>query len=200
MVQLDVDDGQGDEQRELPGPCHALRAVRGIEADRRIHPPVVWHRLWGRCSRRHLSMQVLDDATRGDVPRTSEHDVECLVTLIVTGLGIRMAVYSLEVPFVLLEPHSVLLILFRVCLLFALPLAGRHVITMLLLQLLVVLFHELLDFLTLLSVVARRVVHWTMRLSVIAVRRLTGALVASGTSAPPATAAVTAAVGALASG
>jgi hypothetical protein len=145
-------------------------------------------------------MQVLDDATRGDVPRTSEHDIECLVTLIVTGLGIRMAVYGLEVPFVLLEPHSVLLILFRVCLLFALPLAGRHVITMLLLQLLVVLFHELLDFLTLLNVVARRVVHWTMRLSVIAVRRLTGALVASGTSAPPATAAVTAAVGAPASG
>jgi hypothetical protein len=43
---------------------------------------------------------------------------------------------------------------------------------------------EFLDFSALLSVVVRRVVHWAMRASVIAVRRLTGALVTSGTSAP----------------
>jgi hypothetical protein len=42
MVQLDVDAGRGDKQRELPGPCHAFRVVRGAEADRRLHPPVVW--------------------------------------------------------------------------------------------------------------------------------------------------------------
>jgi hypothetical protein len=52
---FDVDDGWGDEQRELPDPCHALGVVRGVEADRRLHPLVVWRRLWGRCGRCHLS-------------------------------------------------------------------------------------------------------------------------------------------------
>jgi hypothetical protein len=111
-----------------------------------------------------------------------------------------MAIYGLEVPFVFLEPHFVLLVLFRVCLLFALPLAGRRAIPALLLQLLTVLFCKLLDFLVLLGAVARGVLHWTKRPSVIAVGRLMGALVTSGTSAPPATVAATAAVGAPASG
>jgi hypothetical protein len=66
---------------------------------------------------------------------------------------------SLEVPFGLLEPHFILLVLFKVCLLFALPLAGRCAVATLLLQLLAVLFRELLDFPVLLSVVACRVVH-----------------------------------------
>jgi hypothetical protein len=36
--QLDVDDGQGDEQWELPGPSHALGAVRAIKVvDVSIH-------------------------------------------------------------------------------------------------------------------------------------------------------------------
>jgi hypothetical protein len=83
-----------------------------------------------------------------------------------------------------LEPHSILLVLFRVCLLFALLVLGRHAITALLLQLLAVLFHELLDFPALLNVAAHRVVHWTKCSSVITVGRLTGALVASGTSPP----------------
>jgi hypothetical protein len=59
--------------------------------------------------------------------------------LIVTRLGVRMAIYGLEVPFGFLEPHFVPLVLFRVCLLFALPLAGRRIVAALLLQLLVVL-------------------------------------------------------------
>jgi hypothetical protein len=95
----------------------------------------------------------------GDVSRASEHNIERLVMLVVTGLGVRMVIYGIEVPFGFLEPHSILLILFRVCLLFALPLAGRRAIAVLLLQLLVVLFPELLDFSALLSVVARGVVH-----------------------------------------
>jgi hypothetical protein len=145
---------------------------------------VVWGCPWGRRDRHHLSAQVLDDATGGDVPRASEHNVERLATLIVTGLGVRMAIYGLEVPFGFLGPHSVLLVLFRVWLLFALSLAGRRAVTALLLQLLTVLFRELLDFLTLLGAVARGVVHWTTRPSVIAVGRLTKALVASETSTP----------------
>jgi hypothetical protein len=126
VVHLNVDDGRGDKQRELPSPYHVLRAVRGIEAGRRLYPPVVSSRPWGRRGRRHLSTQVLDDVTGGDVLRASEHSVELLVTLILTGHGVRMAIYGLEVPFGFLEPHSVLLVLFRVCLLFALPLAGRR--------------------------------------------------------------------------
>jgi hypothetical protein len=152
VVQLDVDDGQRDEQRELPSPCHALGAVRGVKADQRLNPPVVWRHLWGKCGRRYLSAQILDDVMGGDVPRTFERDVECLATLVVTGLKVRMVVYGLEVPFGLLEPQYVLL---RIFLLFALSLAGRRTIVALLLQLLVVLFREFLDFPTLLSVVAR---------------------------------------------
>jgi hypothetical protein len=80
---------------------------------------------------------------------------EPLNILVVTRLRVRMAINSLEVPFGFLEPHSVLLVLFRVCRLFALPLVGRCTITVLLLQLLVVLFHELLDLPALLGTVAR---------------------------------------------
>jgi hypothetical protein len=72
-----------------------------------------------------------------------------------------MAIYGLEVPFGLLEPHYIHLVLFRVCILFSLLLVGRHAVSALLLQLLAVLLHKLLDLLTLLSAVARGVVHWT---------------------------------------
>jgi hypothetical protein len=137
----------------------ALGAVGGIEVDRRLHPPVMWHRLWGRCGRRHLLVQILDDEKGGDIPRTSEHDVEHLAVVVDTGLGVRMSVYGLEVPFGLLEPQSILLVLLKVFLLFVLPLAGRRAIATLLLQLLMVLFCEFLDFPALLSAVARRVGH-----------------------------------------
>jgi hypothetical protein len=156
VVQLDIDDGRGDKPWELPGPYHALRAVRGIETNRRLHPPVVLGRPWGRRGRRHLSAHVLDDATGGDVPRASEHNVERLATLVVTGLRVRMATNGLEVPFGFLKHHSVLLVLFRVYLLFALPLVGRRTITALLLM---ILFHEHLDLPGLLGVVAHGVVH-----------------------------------------
>jgi hypothetical protein len=159
-------------------------AVRGIEADRRLHPLVVWRRLSGRCGCRHLSTQILDDATGGDVPRTFEHNVECLTTLVVAGHRVRMVVYGLEVPFGLLEPQSILLVLLGVFLLFVLPLTGRRTVVALLLQLLMVLFCKFLDFPTLLSVVVCRVVHWAMRASVIAIRRLMRVVVTSGASAP----------------
>jgi hypothetical protein len=120
----------------------------------------------------------------GDVPRASKHNVEHLAMLVVTRLGVRIAIYGLEVPFGFLEPHSILLVLFGVCLLFALPLAGRHAIATLLLQLLTVLFCELFDLPTLLDAVAHGVVLWTMGPSIITVGCLMGALVTSGTSAP----------------
>jgi hypothetical protein len=104
VVELDVDDGRGDKQRELPSLFHALRAVRGIEVDRCLHLPVVWGHPWGKRGRRHLSVQVLDDATGGDIPRASEHNVERLATLVVTRLGVTMAIYGFEVPFGFLKP------------------------------------------------------------------------------------------------
>jgi hypothetical protein len=70
---------------------------------------------------------------RGDVPRTSEHDTECLATLIVAELRVGIAVYDLQVPFGLLEPQSVVLVHLGVSLLFALLLAGRRAIIVLLL-------------------------------------------------------------------
>jgi hypothetical protein len=79
--------------------------------------------------------------------------------LTVAGLRVRMVVYGLEVPFGLLEPQSVLLVLLRVFLLFALLLVRRCTVIALLLQLLTVLFYEFLDSPALLSVVARRFVH-----------------------------------------
>jgi hypothetical protein len=94
---------------------------------------MVWHLLWCRCGRRQLSAQILDDATGGDVPRTSEHDVEHLAMLTVAGLRVRIVVYGLEVTFGLLEPQSVLLVLLRVFLLFALLLVRRCTIVALLL-------------------------------------------------------------------
>jgi hypothetical protein len=95
-----------------------------------------------------------------------------------------MVIYVFEVPFGFVETHYVLHVLFRVCHLFALLLVRRRVVSALLLQLLVVLLHKLLDFPTLLGIVVRGVVHWTMRPSVIAAGRLTRVLVASGTSTP----------------
>jgi hypothetical protein len=95
--------------------------------------------------------------------------------LVVARLRVRMAIYSLEVPFGLLEPQSILLVLLRVFLLFVLPLAGRRVIVVLLLQQLMVLFYEFLDFSTLISAVACRVVHWPMRAFVITAGCLMGA-------------------------
>jgi hypothetical protein len=53
--------------------------------------------------------------------------------LIVTRLGVRMAVDRLQVPFGSLESQITILDLLRVHLLFALSLAGRHVTIALLL-------------------------------------------------------------------
>jgi hypothetical protein len=112
----------------------------------------------------------------GDVPRASEQNIEHLEMLVVTRLEVRMDIYGLEVPFGFLEPHFVLLVLFRVCLLFALSLEGRRAIIALLLQLFTVLFYELLDLPALLDAVARGVMHWTTRPSFIAARCLMEAL------------------------
>jgi hypothetical protein len=41
VVQLNIGDGQGDQQRELPDASHALGAVRGVEPNQSFHPLAV---------------------------------------------------------------------------------------------------------------------------------------------------------------
>jgi hypothetical protein len=95
MVQFDVGDGWGDKQWMLPGSCHIIWVVRGIESDRRLHPLMVWRRTWGRRDHRYLTAQGPDDAPEGNVPTAPEHDVEHLATLVVTRLRIEMAIDGL---------------------------------------------------------------------------------------------------------
>jgi hypothetical protein len=96
---------------------------------------MVWHCSWGRCDRPYLTAQGFDNAPGGNVLRAPEHDIEHLATLIVTGFRVGTAVNSLQVPLSILEPQSIILVLLRVHLLFALSLAGRRTIFTLLLLL-----------------------------------------------------------------
>jgi hypothetical protein len=98
VVQLDVGDGQGDQQRELTGTSHALGAVKGVEPNWGFHPLAVQCRFRRRSRRRNLPAQGLDDTSRRDGPGTSEHDVEHLAALIVTGLKVGVAIDGLQCP------------------------------------------------------------------------------------------------------
>jgi hypothetical protein len=106
--------------------------------------------------------------------------VEHLVTLVVVRLRVRVAIDGLLVPLGLLELN----LLLEIHLLFALPQVGRHAFLAQLLLLLVELLCELPDFPTLSHTVARGVVHWATRSSIITAGRLMGVFVASRTSAP----------------
>jgi hypothetical protein len=183
-VQLDVGDGWGDDQRELPGSCHAFGMVRVVKANQRFDPLVVRHHpgsSYGGC---HLSGQGPDIALGGNVLGAPEHDVECFVTLIVTGLRVGVAIEGLHLPLRLLECHLLILLLLWIHLLFVYLLGRRRAFMAPLLLLFVELFRELLDLLALTHAVARRVMHRASTTIVIAVEHLTGVLVASWTAAP----------------
>jgi hypothetical protein len=107
VVQPDVGDGQGDEQQELSGSHHVLGAVGGIEANRRLHPLVVGCRLRHRCGRRHRMTQGLDDASGRDVLGAPIYHVECLVTLVGAGVGVRVVVDRLCRPLGVIEVRVV---------------------------------------------------------------------------------------------
>jgi hypothetical protein len=85
--------------------------------------------------------------------------MECLAVLVVAGLEVGVAVDGLHLPLGVLECHFFIPLLFRIYLLFALPLAKRHAFSVRLLLSLAELLHELLDLSILTSVVARRVMH-----------------------------------------
>jgi hypothetical protein len=76
VVQPDIGNGQGDEQRELSSTHHVLGAVRGVEADRCLHTLVMGCHPRRRCDRRHCSTQGLDNAPRRNIPGAPVHDVE----------------------------------------------------------------------------------------------------------------------------
>jgi hypothetical protein len=145
VIQLDVGDGWGDKQRELPDAHHALEVVGGVEPNRSFHPLTVQccFRCWGHS--RYLSVQGLDDAPGGDVLGTFEHDIERLAALVVTGLRVGVAIDGLQRPPGILELHLYVFLLLRVHFLFALPLVGRLAVLALLLHLFAELFCELLD-------------------------------------------------------
>jgi hypothetical protein len=84
----------------------------------------------------------------------------------------------------ILECHFFVPLFFKIHLLFALPLAGRHAFLMRLLLSFMKLFRELLDFLALTHAVACRVMHRASDATVVPAGRLIGAFVASWASAP----------------
>jgi hypothetical protein len=98
MVHLDVEDGQEDQQPELPGAGHALGAVEGAEPNRGFHPLAVQCCFRRQSCCRNISAQSLDNAPGHDGPGTSEHDGEHLAALIVAGLKVREAINSLQCP------------------------------------------------------------------------------------------------------
>jgi hypothetical protein len=85
--------------------------------------------------------------------------MECLAVLIVAGLEVGEAIDGLHLPLGILECHFFIPLLFRIYLLFAFPLAGRHAFSARLLLSLTELLYELLDLPTLTRAVARRVMH-----------------------------------------
>jgi hypothetical protein len=118
--------------------------------------------------------------------------------LIVTGLRVGVAIDSLQCPLGILKLHLCVFLLLGVHLLLALPLVGRRTILVLLLDLFVELFHELLDLLALRRGMARGVVHRALRAAIATIGWLKGHLSPLRLpQLPPATTA--AAVGALAS-
>jgi hypothetical protein len=185
MVQLDVGDGRGDQQREMPDAGHGLGTVEGVKPNRGLHPLVV--RCCFRCRRRrhNLSAQSLDDTPRHDGPATSKHDMERLVALVVVGLKVRVAIDGLQCPLRILKLHLCIFLLLGVQLLLALPLARRRAIMALLLHLFAELFCELLYLPALRRGVAHGVVHRTLRVAVVAIGWLTGAFVTSRPTTAP---------------
>jgi hypothetical protein len=122
-----------------------LGAVRVIEPNQSFHPLAVrcCFRCWG--DNRYPSVQGLDDAPRGDVLGTSEHDMEHLAVLIVAGLRVRVAIDGLQRHPGILELYLYVFLLMRVQFLFALPLVRRRAVLALLLHLVAELFRELFD-------------------------------------------------------
>jgi hypothetical protein len=73
-------------------------------------------------------MQGFDDAPGCVVPRTFEHDMECLAALIVIGLRVKVDIDGLQCPPGILKLHLYIFLLLRDLFLFTLTLAGRRTV------------------------------------------------------------------------
>jgi hypothetical protein len=89
VVQLDVGNDRGDDERQYAGPCHVVGAVGCPEGDSGAPPPLVWGHLqdpWG--CRQDLAVQGLHVPTGGELPAPAVHYVQLLVVVVVvTGVG-----------------------------------------------------------------------------------------------------------------
>jgi hypothetical protein len=110
--------------------------------------------------------------------------VERFVALIVAGLIVRVAKDGLHLPLGVLEFYLFVFLFLRIHLLFALPLVGRHAFLAWLLLFFMELFHELLDHPALTCTMAHGVMHRASGATVVAARRMMGALVPSWDFAP----------------
>jgi hypothetical protein len=90
MMQLDVGNDMGGDERQYAGPCHVLGAVKCPKGDSGTPLPLMWSSLrdpWDR--RKDLSVQGLDVPAGGELPASIIHHVQRLaVVVVITGVGV----------------------------------------------------------------------------------------------------------------
>jgi hypothetical protein len=90
MMQLDVGNDRGGDERQYAGPCHVLGTVGCPEGDSGTPPPLMWSSLrdpWDR--QKDLSAQGLDVPVGGELLAPAVHHVQRLAAVVViTGVGV----------------------------------------------------------------------------------------------------------------
>jgi hypothetical protein len=90
VMQLDVGNDRGGDERRYVGPYHVLGAVGCPEGDSGAPPPLVWGCLqdpWGR--RQNLTAQGLHVPAGGEFPAPAVHHVQLLAAVgIITEVGV----------------------------------------------------------------------------------------------------------------
>jgi hypothetical protein len=90
MMQLDVGNDRGGDERQYAGPCHVLGAVGCPEGDSGASPSLVWgcpRDPWGR--RQDLAAQGLHVPAGGEFLASAVHHVQLLAAVvIITGVGV----------------------------------------------------------------------------------------------------------------
>jgi hypothetical protein len=88
MMQLDVCNDRGGDERQYASPCHVLGAVGCPEGDSGASPPLVWGCLrdpWGH--RQDLTAQGLHVPAGGELPASAVQHVQLLAAVgIITGV------------------------------------------------------------------------------------------------------------------
>jgi hypothetical protein len=98
MVEADVGDGGCRDERQHTSARHVLRAVRWPKGDGGVLPPLVVRRLRRpRLRRENLSAKGLDVPPGEELLTATVHDVQLLVALVTTGLGVGLVEETLGV-------------------------------------------------------------------------------------------------------